>query len=105
MRQGAPSDHNFDTLAGILKVSGHVDSHAAAGPVSVNTSMPPSDPKPPEEERRKLGEWLACEAKDDDAGGGGTGDAGDGGDSRGDSAGTPTEGGRDSTTSDGRGGG
>jgi len=61
-RQGAPLDHDFDTEAGFLKHADHVDEHAAAGPDAVNTLMPPSNPKPTEAERRKLGEWLACNA-------------------------------------------
>lgn len=103
MRQGAPADHNFDTFAGVFVMADHIDEHAAAGPNSVNTAMPPSDPTPSEAERRQLGEWLACETGGD-AGGGGTGDGGDGGGSRGDSGGTQTDGGRDAA-SDGRGGG
>lgn len=60
-RRGAPSDHNFDTLAGIRSTEpGHIDAQAAAGPDGVNTSMPPTAPKPTESERRELGEWLAC---------------------------------------------
>ena len=60
-RQGAPEGHDFDTLAGILVVAEHIDEHAAAGPAATNTEMPPTDPKPTEQERRELGEWLACE--------------------------------------------
>lgn len=60
-RQGAPSDHNFDTLDGLrMTEAAHLDEQAAAGPERVNTAMPPSGPKPSDEERRKLGEWLAC---------------------------------------------
>lgn len=61
-RQGAPSDHNFDTLGGIRETEeGHLDEQSAAGPDRVNTAMPPAgSPQPSEEERRKLGEWLAC---------------------------------------------
>jgi uncharacterized membrane protein len=110
MRNGAPADHNFDTFAGIFMMAEHIDERAAAGPASVNTLMPPSDPKPTEAERRQLGEWLACETSDDDGGGGGGdgggGDGGDGGGGR-DGGGTPADGNRESTTgSDGsRGGG
>lgn len=60
-RMGAPSFHDFDTLAGILPVADHVDEWAAAGPAAVNTLMPPSGPSPSEAERRQLGEWLACQ--------------------------------------------
>jgi len=60
-RQGAPSDHNFDSLAALKAVGAeHVDTAAAAGPSAVNTVMPPQDPRPSEAERRQLGEWLAC---------------------------------------------
>jgi uncharacterized membrane protein len=62
-RQGAPSDHNFDTEEGILEEASHVADEAAAGPDGVNTGMPEGNgPKPSEAERRMLGEWLACNA-------------------------------------------
>lgn len=60
-RSGAPTGHDFDTLSGILLVAEHIDQHAAAGPAGKNTEMPPTDPKPSDEERRQLGGWLACE--------------------------------------------
>lgn len=60
-RMGAPAFHDFDTEGGILAVADHVDEYAAAGPASVNTIMPPSGDLPTEEERRQLGEWLACQ--------------------------------------------
>lgn len=81
-RHGAPSDHNFDTLSQIRSFAGHIDQYAAAGPSAVNTSMPPDDLKPTEDERKKLGEWLACE-KRGRGDGGGTADAGGTGDSGG----------------------
>src|SRR4051812_12351624 len=38
-RQGAPSDHNFDTLAGLRATdSDHIDEQAAAGPDANNTA-------------------------------------------------------------------
>jgi uncharacterized membrane protein len=63
-RHGAPADHNFDTLAGVLAEAEHIDEWAAAGPDVVNTFMPPStaDDFPDESERLDLGEWLACGA-------------------------------------------
>ncbi len=63
-RNGAPADHNFDTLAGVVAEMEHVDQAAAAGPDSVNTVMPPDDADdfPAEDERLDLGEWLACGA-------------------------------------------
>jgi uncharacterized membrane protein len=60
-RQGAPSDHDFDTLEGLrMTDAAHIDEHAAAGPAGENTAMPPGEPRPTTDERRKLGEWLAC---------------------------------------------
>lgn len=60
-RNGAPSDHDFDTLEGLRATHvDHIDEGAAAGPERVNTGMPPSGPRPSEAERRQLGEWLAC---------------------------------------------
>lgn len=60
-RNGAPSDHDFDSLVNIQKVPPeHIDAMAAAGPDSVNTKMPPNGARPTEAERRDLGEWLAC---------------------------------------------
>lgn len=61
-RNGAPEGHDFDRLEGILPVAEHIDQYAAWGPAAQNVLMPPSDPKPSAEERRTLGEWLACEA-------------------------------------------
>jgi cytochrome c5 len=60
-RQGAPLDHNFDTLDGIVEEAEHIDEVAAAGPKATNTSMPPKGSKAPSEAQRKqLGEWIAC---------------------------------------------
>jgi uncharacterized membrane protein len=61
-RQGAPNDHNFDAVAGVRDELEHVDGQAAAGPDAVNTGMPIGAPTPTEDERRQLGEWLACGA-------------------------------------------
>jgi len=62
-RQGAPGDHDFDTLAGIHATElEHIEEQAAAGPNQTNTAMPPSEPRPSQAEREKLGEWLACGA-------------------------------------------
>jgi hypothetical protein len=61
-RNGAPSDHDFDTLLWLRATdTRHIDEMAAAGPAHVNTAMPPSDPRPSTSEREQLGEWLACE--------------------------------------------
>jgi uncharacterized membrane protein len=61
-RQGAPNDHNFDTVQGVRAELDHTDESTAAGPDAVNTWMPLGAPTPTEDERRKLGEWLACGA-------------------------------------------
>lgn len=62
-RKGAPEDHDFDTLAGILAAAEHIDEVAAAGPARTNREMPPSAPKPSDAARKQLGEWLACELR------------------------------------------
>jgi uncharacterized membrane protein len=61
-RNGAPDDHTFDTVTDIVVNKTHIDENAAAGPKAVNKTMPPNGAKPTDEERRKLGEWLACGA-------------------------------------------
>ncbi|HEY8377484.1 MAG TPA: hypothetical protein VIK91_13405 [Nannocystis sp.] len=61
-RQGAPGDHNFEAVELVREQAEHIDWTAAAGPDRVNTAMPIGAPTPTEEERRKLGEWLACGA-------------------------------------------
>ncbi len=61
-RNGATAYHDFDTVGGIRSVSEHIDQTAAAGPAITNISMPPDGAKPTEEERQKLGEWIACGA-------------------------------------------
>ncbi|MEZ4450905.1 MAG: cytochrome c [Nannocystaceae bacterium] len=61
-RQGAPSDHNFNTVELVREEIEHTDESAAAGPDATNTSMPIGAPTPTDEERRQLGEWLACGA-------------------------------------------
>jgi uncharacterized membrane protein len=59
-RRGAPEFHDFDSEPGILAVADHVDEYAAAGPDSSNDAMPPTAPRPTQQEREQLGEWLAC---------------------------------------------
>jgi uncharacterized membrane protein len=62
-RGGAPTDINFDTLEDVRRWAEEIDLHAAAGPDTVNTAMPPAGlPQPTLEERLELGEWLACGA-------------------------------------------
>ena len=60
-RQGAPSFHDFDTIFGIRAVSDHIDETSASGPAGTNKSMPPDSPSPTLEERKQLGEWIACD--------------------------------------------
>jgi len=59
-RMGAPLLHDFDTLPGITIFTAHIDETAAAGPAATNTAMPIGDPTPSLDERKLLGEWLAC---------------------------------------------
>lgn len=61
-RKGAPDDHNFDTIDEVRGLREHIDQKSAAGPAATNTDMPRSDPRPTLDERKKLGEWLACGA-------------------------------------------
>ena len=61
-RQGAHSDHNFDSAELVSDEIDHTDEQAAAGPDAVNTRMPIGAPTPTDAERRQLGEWLACGA-------------------------------------------
>ena len=61
-RLSAPSDVNFDTVELIQSQIASIDEQAAAGPDGVNTAMPNAGARPSDEERRQLGEWLACGA-------------------------------------------
>lgn len=63
-RNGAPADHVFDSRADIFTNKAHIDREAAAGPTVVNKAMPPSGTAPTDAERRQLGEWLACDARE-----------------------------------------
>lgn len=59
-RNGAPSFHDFDSLFGIKAVSDHIDETTASGPAATNTGMPNDGKEPTLEERKQLGEWIAC---------------------------------------------
>lgn len=61
-RQGAPSDVNLDTLAGVRAEAQDIDAWSGASDTLTNAQMPPSGPAPSVEERRKLSQWLACGA-------------------------------------------
>jgi hypothetical protein len=63
-RNKAPDDHNFDALADLELVAGHINQRAGSGPSATNEEMPPSDPKPSTEEREQLSEWIACGLKE-----------------------------------------
>lgn len=62
-RQDAPVGVDFDTPEDVRRQSALIDIHAAAGPNATNTEMPPAERTPPmQQEREKLGQWLACGA-------------------------------------------
>jgi cytochrome c5 len=62
-REGAPRGVDFDTPEAVRQWASAIDSHSAAGPSAVNTSMPPaSRPAPSMDERVRLGQWLSCGA-------------------------------------------
>ncbi len=56
-RAGAPLDINFDALADVRKHAPRIWARAADS----NATMPPLG-GPPQDERTRLGEWLACGA-------------------------------------------
>jgi uncharacterized membrane protein len=63
-RHGAPGDQNYDTEDQIRALADDIDSQAASGPDATNTDMPdlsgPVHNPPSVEERKLLGEYLAC---------------------------------------------
>ncbi|MDB4986178.1 MAG: uncharacterized protein JWN04_1356 [Myxococcaceae bacterium] len=62
-RHGAPTDHNFDSLLGLLEEADHVDQEAGSNGTTTNTKMPPRGyPAPTLQQRMMLSEWLACNA-------------------------------------------
>ncbi len=62
-REGAPPNHDFDTVLGIRQVAEHVDQAAGAGPAATNDQMPPEgEDSPTLAERQQLAEWIACGA-------------------------------------------
>jgi|SRR6478752_550753 len=58
-----PESPKLDTLAQVQANKSDIDRAAAAGPNGINTYMP-DGASVPEAERRKLGEWLACGARE-----------------------------------------
>jgi hypothetical protein len=61
-RNGATVHANWDDLPTIRSYLKEIDSLAAGGPNGINHIMPPSDPRPSDDERIMLGEFLACGA-------------------------------------------
>jgi hypothetical protein len=59
-RSGATPGYNWDDLPTIKAHDQEIDAYAAGGPDGINRVMPPSDPRPSDDERVKLGEWIAC---------------------------------------------
>lgn len=57
-RKGAPSGYDFGAVDDVRRYRSRIFSRAAAD----NTTMPPGPDDPPEAEREKLAEWLACGA-------------------------------------------
>ena len=55
-RQGAPEDVRFDSESDVRRWRERIFARAAWG----NDSMPPGLDGPPQTERTKLAEWLAC---------------------------------------------
>jgi uncharacterized membrane protein len=61
-RNGAPDDVNFDDATLVRALVRRIDRMAAIGPLGENRLMPPEGTAPSDEERRLLGEWIACGA-------------------------------------------
>lgn len=57
-RRGAPGEFIFDTSDQVTRHKDRIFIRSAAD----NDSMPPGPDDPPQEERDKLAEWLACGA-------------------------------------------
>lgn len=62
-RQGAPVSIDFDTRALVRENTSRIDKQAAFGPNAKNRAMPEAghDPIPTDEERVRLGQYIACE--------------------------------------------
>ena len=64
-RFGAPPSLNFDSEAEITRHASAIDQEAARGPKAANDTMPELgtplvQSKPTDDEREKLGQFLAC---------------------------------------------
>lgn len=60
-RQGAPADHDLDSLPAIRGIREHVDQTAGASDTVTNDTMPPDGLKPSPQERKDLATWIACD--------------------------------------------
>jgi len=62
-RQGAPVTIDFDTRSLVRENTSDIDKQAAFGPNAHNRLMPlvGADPMPTDDERLRLGEYIACE--------------------------------------------
>lgn len=66
-RHDAPVTIDFDTRSLVRMNTSNIDKQAAWGPDAHNTLMPPGSigarplPQPTDEERLRLGEYIACE--------------------------------------------
>jgi uncharacterized membrane protein len=60
-RHGAPVTIDFDTRSLVRANTSDIDKQAAFGPDAKNRLMPDDDPVPSDEERIRLGEYIACE--------------------------------------------
>ena len=62
-RQGAPLTIDFDTRSLVRENTSDIDKEAAFGPTAMNRFMPKAghDPVPTDDERVRLGEYIACE--------------------------------------------
>ena len=60
-RHGAPAELNWDTQAEVDAHLAEIDREAASGPSATNRLMPEAEPDPTDDERKTLGEFLACE--------------------------------------------
>jgi uncharacterized membrane protein len=61
-RKDAPTDVNFNTVEQVRGESKDIDKLAGASATLTNEEMPPDGEKPSAEDRRKLSEWLSCNA-------------------------------------------
>jgi uncharacterized membrane protein len=62
LRYGAPLGVDLETRALVRQWTANVDKQAAFGPAAENLAMPPTGhPMPTDDQRRRLGAYIACE--------------------------------------------